>query len=380
MTKLINNIKVDNEVYSIEASSLTGDAMKSIPIKYIQLKDLRDNRSLIPGTWYRITDYITTTRQGGTATAGHPFNVIVMADTESSFNENAHACWDISDSYFGSSNLSAWQIKYCLDNDGYRFAWADYTGYGVIYYMKDEHGNEAPYDFKNILIERESNKYYYTFDVEGRDTSTSWSTTVVGNIIKPCYDGARLIIGKNIFLGKTIVENYLDYNCSNNFFGNDCCRNKLGIYCSNNSFGESCLNNTLKDNCQANYFGGSCQGNTLGFNCSSIMLGDSCDCNDFGSMCQTIYCGSFAAEKKVLSYTTIGTGCSQLFIYCDKENNIDYSSVILPGTHPDLTQWGSTYTIALTLKESFAGINSNGDLRQWNPADLISSSGSGSGS
>jgi hypothetical protein len=27
-------------------------------------------------------------------------------------------------------------------------------GRGVIYYMKDEHGNECPYDFKNILILR----------------------------------------------------------------------------------------------------------------------------------------------------------------------------------------------------------------------------------
>jgi hypothetical protein len=27
-------------------------------------------------------------------------------------------------------------------------------GKGVIYYMKDEHGNECPYDFKNIQFQR----------------------------------------------------------------------------------------------------------------------------------------------------------------------------------------------------------------------------------
>jgi hypothetical protein len=31
-----------------------------------------------------------------------------------------------------------------------RFEWATEKGKGVIYYMKDEWGNEAPYDFKNI--------------------------------------------------------------------------------------------------------------------------------------------------------------------------------------------------------------------------------------
>ena len=55
------------------------------------------------------------------------------------------------DSYFGDSKLEAWEIKYCIYNDTSRFAWADTeNGKGVIYYMKDENGNECPYDFKNI--------------------------------------------------------------------------------------------------------------------------------------------------------------------------------------------------------------------------------------
>jgi hypothetical protein len=42
-------------------------------------------------------------------------------------------------------------LKYCLDNDTTRFEWADANnGKGVIYWMRDEFGNEAPYDFKNI--------------------------------------------------------------------------------------------------------------------------------------------------------------------------------------------------------------------------------------
>ena len=62
---------------------------------------------------------------------------------------------DVHDTWFDESNLGAWTLKYSLDNDTDRFAWADTeNGKGVIYYMRDEFGNEAPYDFKNILYKR----------------------------------------------------------------------------------------------------------------------------------------------------------------------------------------------------------------------------------
>lgn len=56
--------------------------------------------------------------------------------------------------YFSGSNLAAWQIKYSLDNhvDMYQIPTLE-IGKGTIYYMKDEFGNEAPYDFKNILFD-----------------------------------------------------------------------------------------------------------------------------------------------------------------------------------------------------------------------------------
>lgn len=51
-------------------------------------------------------------------------------------------------------NMNAWELKYCLDNDKDLFGWADTNGKGVIYYLKDEFGNEAPYDFKNVKYAR----------------------------------------------------------------------------------------------------------------------------------------------------------------------------------------------------------------------------------
>ena len=126
-----------------------------IKISWSDLKSKRDNGELIPGMQYRITDYVTTTIQAYTQSAGHPFDVIVTADSTDVLNENARAIQHNGDEYFINSNLVAWQLWYCLDNDTNRFSWADSTnGKGVIYRMIDEYDNECPYDFKNIQFKR----------------------------------------------------------------------------------------------------------------------------------------------------------------------------------------------------------------------------------
>lgn len=64
------------------------------------------------------------------------------------------------DNYRSDVDYSKWVIKYDINNDTNLYQWADNTydlagrpnGKGVIYYMKDEHGNEAYFDFKNIKI------------------------------------------------------------------------------------------------------------------------------------------------------------------------------------------------------------------------------------
>lgn len=62
-------------------------------IKYADLVSLRDNAQLKPGAFYRITDYICTTTQTNTSSAGHQFDIIVRADSESILNENAWATY-----------------------------------------------------------------------------------------------------------------------------------------------------------------------------------------------------------------------------------------------------------------------------------------------
>lgn len=173
-----------------------------------ELKDKRDNGKLIPGSLYRITDYQCTTTQENTQSAGHQFDIVLLALSEDKLAEEGWAmmnesnvydvtfendgiskkCWvyitrnfhgnvvfcdsllgcedficitsndgdpeqqgaliydettktarvvnqSLSDfeyncdsnltyNYFQNSNLSAWKVWYCLDNDKSRFAWA----------------------------------------------------------------------------------------------------------------------------------------------------------------------------------------------------------------------------------------------------------------
>ncbi|MBR5202943.1 MAG: hypothetical protein IKW45_06730, partial [Clostridia bacterium] len=106
-----------------------GGGMKSVT--YAELKALRDNSQLIAGQQYRITDYVTTTTQENTRSAGHPFDIIVTADSENTLNENARAIQHEGNTYFANCNLNAWEIKYSLDNDKTRFYWAQESCYWI---------------------------------------------------------------------------------------------------------------------------------------------------------------------------------------------------------------------------------------------------------
>lgn len=163
-----------------------------VKVTWQELKDLRDNSKLIPGLKYRITDYQCTTTQENTRSAGHQFDIVLLALSENKLAEEGWAmmhdniydvtfgggvtkkCWlyeepdavnlvdynthnggsfalediiinevdktvdatdfdydecmtesDLTYNYFQNSNLSAWKVWYCLDNDKSRFAWAD---------------------------------------------------------------------------------------------------------------------------------------------------------------------------------------------------------------------------------------------------------------
>lgn len=95
-----------------------------ISVTWSELKEMRDNATLNPGQQYRITDYVTTTSQANTQSAGYPFDIIVTADSENTLNEEARTCMHEGDIYFSDAGakLETWKIWYCLDNDAERFA------------------------------------------------------------------------------------------------------------------------------------------------------------------------------------------------------------------------------------------------------------------
>ena len=120
----INVNQVDGIVSISNISDILKKLDKIIELSYSELVTLRDNAQLIPGQQYRIIDYITTTTQENTKSAGHQFDIIVTALDESTLSEEAQAIQNSVDGYFDDSNLSAWKIWYCLDNDTNRFSWA----------------------------------------------------------------------------------------------------------------------------------------------------------------------------------------------------------------------------------------------------------------
>ena len=134
------------------------EEIKEEPIKCVSWAEavvLRNDGLLETDKRYRIIDYVTTTSTHDTKSAMHHFDLILTPLSEKEFSSDVKAVRDTYDPYFNDCDINAWELKYCLDNDRARFAWADdKNGKGVIYYMKDEWGNEAPYDFKNIMFRR----------------------------------------------------------------------------------------------------------------------------------------------------------------------------------------------------------------------------------
>lgn len=111
-TRLTTQYDLDNSVQEVKNAV---DKIKDriTYITYADLKALRDNGNLIPGQQYQITDYITTVNPNDSdiQSAGHQFDIIVVADTPYSLNENARA------TYHGSSKkITSWPDNITLED------------------------------------------------------------------------------------------------------------------------------------------------------------------------------------------------------------------------------------------------------------------------
>lgn len=263
-------------------------------------------------------------------------------------------------------NMNAWELKYCLDNDKELFAWADTNGKGVIYYMKDEFGNEAPYDFKNIKYARryvsavdnnilnnvvgkyigEDNyyaitttsdvRYFYTFD-DGSSNDASLFGSASYNVIDTLIaDGQKQLnnivthnalnshFGSNTY-NITVASNCqsVDMKGDNNLFWG--ANSVTGYYrqctmvnvtsiesfnlrmsIANGSNGikvkGSCYSMNFGNNLTNSEFAGGCQGITFGNYCSQIKISDTCNTITFGNYCININIGVYCHTITFTNY------------------------------------------------------------------------------
>lgn len=240
-------------------------------------------------------------------------------------------------------NMNAWELKYCLDNDKELFAWADTHGKGVIYYLKDEFGNEAPYDFKNVMFQRRyisAVDYSYLSAIRGRyfgeasyqyitttNTTQFWYTfsnddgtdgSLFGdsayNVIEPwIVDGQRQL--NDILAVETSGAQFLkSCNTLTVYGGNNAafngCNNLLIFSCGGSTFYQM-RNSTLQGITSCTFNGGwNIRGAGTGtstFNsCWDIDLGNNLATAEFGGGCNGIRVGNYCSRIK------LGEGCANI--------------------------------------------------------------------
>lgn len=253
-----------------------------IKLTWGELKSLKDTNSLVPGAQYRIIDYVTLTKATNDySSAQHAFDIIVIADSTNTLNENARAIQHEGDTYFANSNLAVWKLKYKLDNDTI-YKWVDDTCKGVIYELTDEFDNTFPYDFKNILQSRfyltntgsdiTNNKYFgwnghsnadssnyimcYTFareDALNEDLSLNQSV-INGNKVKVSnvklksnyLSGGFKYINDIVFLHSTLGVTLEEW--SNITIGDNCYNITIGGHCYNGTISNYSHNIILEGN------------------------------------------------------------------------------------------------------------------------------------
>lgn len=251
--------------------------------------------------------------------------------------------------YFFNSNLAAWKLKYCLDNDDSRFAWADtINGVGVIYQMIDEYNNDCPYDFKNIQFLR---SYTDFFD----EDYSYWAEPIFGfvpdndmyfytfNYFNETINEDYSVIQQNI--NDNINKYYVYDNCIKKYIENNN-KQRLNniIIVSSSEFDSSLYAYETKTK--------SIYGNKFGLNCENITIGPICICNNFGdNVNDSIF---------FLIYDSIiGNNCSlqcidvEIFA-CKFDNNTDFD---LSNTDGDIFEVKNMlYNISLSGYSLYVGM------------------------
>lgn len=217
----INNINtsirdVSNRIYNLRTSLDASNATMSEIIYW------KTNSALIPNKFYLINDYYavngcmalpTPTINFSGPESGSSLNLLIKANDSSNLDGKLYEMYD------HSGKALKVHGTYKIESNKVR-----------ITYMKDQYGNEAPYDFYNLKY-KPNNTYYYTFG------TNSINSNIQNNIIKTdpytfgsmplmCYRVSNLSILKNNYIGYNsrvfIYSNSNYLSMQNNIISNNC--------------------------------------------------------------------------------------------------------------------------------------------------------------
>lgn len=270
-------------------------------VTYAELVLLKENNKLIPGANYRLIDYSTEVRKikkeegysGQTyrvivKSANNPFDLLLRAISENELDSNATAVKSFrdTDNYFINSRLQDWIVKYDINNNSNKYDWAEPTnGKGVIYYLRDEFGNEAPYDFKNILFNIDDD-WVYTFNYKSAE----------GNI------DSSLMYSKNNKVFEYVLDKmYLPYNVIV-----DDLRHSTNITFARNSHNNIVVNtyNTLIREYTSENKVANAENVVIGIDCSNILINRINEVN-IGNRCYNIQLLAENLYNGVKSYVIV---------------------------------------------------------------------------
>ena len=218
-------------------------------VTYENLVKLVKQSKLRWGMLYRLTNYQATVNSelvnastrlqvvDSGQNTNHGFDIILRATSNNTLNENCRFMKSVNSYYFEDCALESWEGKYSLKNDHTRFEWADENGFGVIYYMKDNFGNEAHYDFKNIVF---GDDKLFTFNPRDVVRDGSMTGEAKNNVINPYYDQYnRLNLNNVIFKSDNAIGNIIFSNTKNLVLSGEQVNNMVSNTKTGSSIGSS---------------------------------------------------------------------------------------------------------------------------------------------
>ena len=218
-------------------------------VTYENLVKLVKQSKLRWGMLYRLTNYQATVNSelvnastrlqvvDSGQNTNHGFDIILRATSNNTLNENCRFMKSVNSYYFEDCALESWEGKYSLKNDHTRFEWADENGFGVIYYMKDNFGNEAHYDFKNIVF---GDDKLFTFNPSDVARDGSMTGEAKNNVINPYYDQYnRLNLNNVIFKSDNAIGNIIFSNTKNLVLSGEQINNMVSNTKTGSSIGSS---------------------------------------------------------------------------------------------------------------------------------------------